>query len=74
LCERQSARTIGRRELSKQSDEAFQPNHVGEFKMTGRGTRKAWIVVGLAAVPNDEQLKGRLERAVKFVGELPAKE
>jgi hypothetical protein len=30
-------------------------------------------VVGLEGVQSDDQLRGRVRRAVKFVGKLPAK-
>jgi hypothetical protein len=35
---------------------------------------KAWVVVGLEGVQGDDQLKGWIQRAVKLVGKLPAKE
>jgi TfoX/Sxy family transcriptional regulator of competence genes len=57
-----------------QSEEALKEAHVSEFKITGRGTMKGWVVVSLEGVQNDDQLKGWIERAVKFVGKLPAKE
>jgi TfoX/Sxy family transcriptional regulator of competence genes len=31
----------------QQSDEALQEAHVSEFKITGRGTMKGWVVVSL---------------------------
>ena len=58
----------------EQSDEALKEAHVSEFTITGRGTMKGWVVVSLEGVQNDDQLKGWIERAVKFVGKLPAKE
>ncbi len=57
----------------EQSDEALTEVHVSEFTITGRGTMKGWVVVSLEGVQNDDQLKGWIERAVKFVGKLPAK-
>src|SRR6516225_4682516 len=57
----------------EQSDEALKETHVSEFRITGRSTMKGWIVVGLEGVQNDDPLKGWLQRAVKFVGKLPAK-
>src|SRR5437867_1727165 len=51
----------------EQSDEALQEVHVSEFKITGRGTMKGWVVVSLEGVQNDDQLKGWIQRAVKFV-------
>ena len=58
----------------EQSDEALKQAHVSEFEIKGRGTMKGWVVVSLEGVQNDDQLKGWIERAVKFVGKLPAKE
>jgi hypothetical protein len=55
----------------EQSDEALQEAHVSEFKITGRGTMKGWVVVGREGVQGDEQLAGWVQRAVKFVGALP---
>jgi TfoX/Sxy family transcriptional regulator of competence genes len=57
----------------EQSDEALKEAHVGEFQITGRGTMKGWLVVSLEGVQSDDQLKGWIQRAVKFVGKLPAK-
>jgi TfoX/Sxy family transcriptional regulator of competence genes len=58
----------------EQSDEALKEAHVSEFQITGRCTMKGWLVVSLEGVQSDDQLKGWIERAVKFVGKLPAKE
>ena len=57
----------------EQSDEALKEPHVSEFKITGRGTMKGWVVVSLEGVQNDDHLKGWIQRAVKFVGKLPRK-
>ena len=57
----------------EQSDEALKEAHVSEFKITGRGTMKGWVVVSLEGVQHDDQLKDWIQRAVKFVGKLPAK-
>ncbi len=57
----------------EQSDEALLEPHISEFKITGRGTMKGWIVVGLEGVRGDDQLNDWIQRAVKFVGKLPAK-
>jgi hypothetical protein len=35
---------------------------------------KGWVLVAPEGVDAGEQLKGWIERAVKFVGKLPAKE
>ena len=58
----------------EQSDEALKEAHVSEFQITGRGTMKGWLVVSLEGVQSDDQLKGWIQRAVKFVGKLPIKE
>ena len=58
----------------EQSDEALKEAHVSEFQITGRGTMKGWLVVSLEGVQSDDQLKGWIQHAVKFVGKLPAKE
>ena len=57
----------------EQSDEALKEAHVSEFEITGRGTMEGWEVVGLEGAQSDDQLKGWVHRAVKFVGTLPAK-
>ena len=56
-----------------QSDEALKEAYVSEFKITGRGTMKGWVVVGLEGVQGDDQLQGWIKRALKFVGKLPGK-
>jgi TfoX/Sxy family transcriptional regulator of competence genes len=58
----------------EQSDEALQEAHVSEFKITGRGTMKGWVLVALEGAQNDDQLSDWMQRAIKFVGLLPAKE
>jgi TfoX/Sxy family transcriptional regulator of competence genes len=57
----------------EQTEEALKEAHVSEFKITGRGTMKGWIVVSLEAIEDDDQLNGWIQRALKFVGKLPAK-
>ena len=57
----------------EQGDEALKEAHVSEFKITGRGSMKGWVVVSLEGVQNDDQLNGWIQRAVEFVGALPAK-
>lgn len=56
-----------------ESDEALLEPHVSEFKIRGRGTMKGWIVVGLEGVQDDDQLHDWIQRAIRFVGTLPAK-
>jgi TfoX/Sxy family transcriptional regulator of competence genes len=58
---------------AEQAEAALLEPHVSEFKITGRGTMKGWIVVGLEAVKSDGQLRAWIQRAVKFVEKLPAK-
>ena len=58
----------------EQSDEALEEAHVSEFQITGWGTMKGWLVVSLEGVQSDDHLKCWIQRAVKFVGKLPAKE
>ena len=53
-------------------DEALLEPHVKEFDITGR-PMKGWVLVEPEGVEDDEQLKGWIERAMKFVGKLPAK-
>ena len=56
----------------EQSEDALKEPHVSEFDITGRAM-KGWVLVAPEGVEADEQLKGWLQRAVKFVGKLPAK-
>jgi hypothetical protein len=46
--------------------------HVREFDITGRAM-KGWVLVEPNGVEDDEQLKDWIQRALKFVGKLPAK-
>src|ERR1700676_4090207 len=48
----------------EESDEALQEAYVSEFKITGRGTMKGWVVVSLECVEDDDQLKGWIQRAL----------
>jgi TfoX/Sxy family transcriptional regulator of competence genes len=56
-----------------ESDQALDDPHISEFRITGRGTMKGWLVVDQKGIESDEQLKGWLQRALKFVETLPAK-
>jgi hypothetical protein len=56
-----------------QGDEALTEAHVSEFNITGRAM-KGWVLVAPEGVEADEELSGWIQRAVKFVGKLPAKE
>ena len=56
----------------EQSDEALKEAQVSEFDITGR-PMKSWVLVAPEGVKDDDQLKSWIQRAVKFVGKLPAK-
>jgi hypothetical protein len=56
----------------EQSDEALKEAHVSEFEITGRAM-KGWVLVAPEGVEADDELGGWVQRAVKFVGNLPAK-
>jgi hypothetical protein len=56
-----------------QGEEALLEPHVKEFDITGR-SMKGWVLVEPAGVADDRQLSGWIQRAVKFVAKLPAKE
>jgi len=56
-----------------QAEEAILEPHVKEFDITGR-PMKGWALVEPEGVEDDDQLKGWIQRAVKFVGKLPAKD
>jgi TfoX/Sxy family transcriptional regulator of competence genes len=55
-----------------QGEDALLEPHVKEFDITGR-PMKGWVLVALEGVEDDEQLKGWIQRAVKFVRKLPTK-
>ena len=55
------------------AEEALLEPHVKEFDITGR-PMKGWVLVEPDGVAEDDQLKDWIERALKFVGKLPAKE
>jgi TfoX/Sxy family transcriptional regulator of competence genes len=56
-----------------QGDEALVEPHVKAFDITGK-PMKNWILVEPEGVKEDDQLKDWIQRAVKFVETLPAKE
>ena len=56
-----------------QAEEALLEPHVEEFDITGR-PMKGWVLVEPKGVEGDDQLAGWIQRAMKFVGTLPAKE
>jgi TfoX/Sxy family transcriptional regulator of competence genes len=55
-----------------EGDEALKEPHVKEFDITGRAM-KGWVLVEPDGVEGDDQLAGWMQRALKFVGTLPAK-
>src|ERR1700738_2510752 len=56
---------------TEQGDEALLEPHVKEFDITGRAM-KGWMLVAPKGVEDDDQLSAWIQRAVKFVGKLPA--
>jgi TfoX/Sxy family transcriptional regulator of competence genes len=56
-----------------EGDEALKEPHVKDFDITGRAM-KGWVLVSPEAVQDDSQVKAWIQRAVKFVEKLPAKE
>ena len=56
----------------EEGEEALKEPHVSEFDITGRAM-KGWVLVEPEGVEGDEWLAGWIQRAVKFVGALPAK-
>jgi TfoX/Sxy family transcriptional regulator of competence genes len=55
-----------------QAEEALREPHVKEFDITGRAM-KGWAMVQPHGIAVDASLKDWMQRAVKFVGKLPAK-
>jgi TfoX/Sxy family transcriptional regulator of competence genes len=55
-----------------EGEEALREPHVRVFDITGRPMRN-WVLVEPEGVEDDEQLSAWIQRAVKFVGALPAK-
>ena len=56
----------------EEGEQALQEPHVSEFNITGRAM-KGWVLVAPEGVEDDNELGGWVQRAVKFVGKLPAK-
>jgi TfoX/Sxy family transcriptional regulator of competence genes len=56
-----------------QAEEALNEPNVKEFDITGR-PMKGWVLVEPEGVEAEEQLAGWIERAMKFVGKMAAKE
>ena len=55
-----------------EGDEALKQPHVKEFDITGRAM-KGWVLVEPGGVEGDDQLADWVQRAVKFVANLPPK-
>ena len=55
-----------------EGEEALLEPHVKAFDITGK-PMKGWVLVEPGGVESDDQLNGWIQRAVKFVGKLPAK-
>ena len=55
-----------------EGEAALVEPHVRVFDITGRPMRN-WVAVEPEGVEDDDQLKGWIERALKFVKALPAK-
>ena len=57
----------------EQAEEALREPHVKAFDITGR-PMKGWVLVEPEGVEDGDQLSGWIQRAIKFVRTLPAKE
>jgi hypothetical protein len=55
-----------------EGEEALKEPHVSAFNITGRAMT-GWALVAPEGVQADNQLRGWMQRAEKFVGKLPAK-
>src|SRR5262245_63478183 len=55
-----------------EGEAALREPHVREFDITGRPMRN-WVAVEPKGVEDDEQLHDWVQRALEFVGTLPAK-
>jgi TfoX N-terminal domain len=53
-------------------EDALLEPHVKKFDITGR-PMNGWVLVEPVGVEDDEGLKNWIQRAMKFVGKLPAK-
>ena len=56
-----------------EAEEALLEPHVRAFDITGK-PMKGWVLIAPAGVEGDDQLGGWIQRAMKFVGKLRAKE
>src|SRR5215472_12374645 len=55
-----------------EGDEALKEPHVKEFDITGK-PMTGWVLVEPEGIEGNDQLKGWIQRAVKFVKALPKK-
>jgi TfoX/Sxy family transcriptional regulator of competence genes len=55
-----------------QAEAALLEPHVEEFDITAR-PMKGWVLVEPEGVEGDDKLAGWIQRAITFVGKLPAK-
>jgi len=53
-------------------EDALLEPHVSEFEITGKAM-KGWVLVGPEGVGDDEQVSEWIQRAIKFVRNLPQK-
>jgi hypothetical protein len=56
----------------EQADEAMLEPHVKPMDITGK-PMKGWVMIGADGVEDEIAVKEWVQRAVKFVGKLPAK-
>jgi hypothetical protein len=56
-----------------EGQEALKEPHVKEFDITGRAL-KGWVLVGPEGVEDEDQLSAWIQRAMRFVRTLAAKE
>src|SRR6476660_666214 len=57
---------------SNEGEAALLEPHVRAFDITGKPMRN-WVAVEPDGVESEDQLKDWIQRAIKFVGKLPAK-
>jgi TfoX/Sxy family transcriptional regulator of competence genes len=57
---------------SDEGEAAMREPHVRAFDITGRPMRN-WVAVEPEGVESDDQLKDWIQRAIKFVGKMPAR-
>jgi TfoX/Sxy family transcriptional regulator of competence genes len=57
---------------NEQGEAALLEPHVKPFDITGK-PMKNWVLVKPEGVEDDSQLKGWVQRAVRFVGKMPGK-